>query len=482
MSDLQFGRDEAHEIVIVGGGFGGVYTALELEKTLRAELHAGLVKITLVARDNFFLFTPMLHEVAAGDLNPAHIVNPLHSLLKHTQIFCGEVESLDLPHQRLNVRHGGSLGAHSHAHTLTYDQLVLAPGSVANFAGVPGVEENALTMRTLGDAIGLRERLIRSLEIANADCFAQMRAPWLTVVIAGGGFSGVETAGAVNDFLRDAVEHYNHLHAESVRVVLVHGGERVLPELGAKLGDYATRELAKNGIEVQLNARVAAYENDTVVLDNGERIAAQTLVWTVGNAPSPILGMLPAMTQRGRIQDNEFLEVPEWPGVWSLGDAAHALDENGVAYPPTAQHALRQGRVVASNIAARLRGTRKTAFRFKSLGQLATIGRRAGVANMMGAQFSGVWAWAAWRAVYLMKLPRLEKKIRVALDWTLDLFFARDLTQLSSPLASGARPMAIQSDVVRHESAGQTMRLSNDAFERGRSVMSGRFLCARFTS
>lgn len=432
MSDLQYGRDEAREIVIVGGGFGGIYCALELEKLLHRELRAELVKITLIARDNFFLFTPMLHEVAAGDLNPAHIVNPIHRLLKVTDFFCGEVESVDLPNKRVCVRHGGALGAHEHAHTLTYDQLVLAPGSVADFAGVPGVAQNALTMRTLGDAIALRGRLIETLELADADCFAQMREPLLTVVIAGGGFSGVETAGAVNDFLRDAVRHYYHLKAECVRVVLVHSGARVLPELGEKLGDYATGELGKNGIEVRLNARVAGYEAGVVVLSDGERIASRTLVWTVGNAPAPMLGMLPTMTGRGRVRVNENLEIPEWPGVWALGDAAHAVDENGAAYPPTAQHALRQGKVVARNIAATLRGTAKEPFRFKTLGQLATIGKRAGVADVMGAQFSGILAWAMWRAIYLAKLPRFEKKVRVVLDWTLDLFFARDVVQLSS--------------------------------------------------
>ncbi len=245
MSDLQYGRDDAREIVIVGGGFGGLYAALELERLLQRELKAGLVKITLIARDNFFLFTPMLHEVAAGDLNPAHIVNPIHCLLKQTDFFCGEVESFDLAHKRVCVRHGGALRSHEHTHTLTYDSLVLAPGSAASFGDVPGVSAVALTMRTLGDAIALRGRLIDALEVADADCFAQMRAPLLTVAIAGGGFSGVETAGAVNDFLRDAVRQYHHLKAQSVRVVLIHSGPRVLPELGEKLGDYATAELRK---------------------------------------------------------------------------------------------------------------------------------------------------------------------------------------------------------------------------------------------
>ena len=434
MADLEYGRDDAREIIIVGGGFGGLYTALELERKLKREMRAGLVKVTLIARENFFLFTPMLHEIAAGDIQPTHIVNPMHCLLRQVQFFCGEVESVDLEAKTVGVRHGSDLGSHSHV--LTYDQLVLAPGSVTNFAGVPGARENALTMRTLGDALELRGRLIASLELADADCFAQMRTPLLTVVVAGGGFSGVETAGAVNDFLRDAVRHYPHLRRDHVRVVLVHGGARVLPELGDKLGDYATRELEKHGVEIKLNVHVASYETGCVTLTDGERIATQTLVWTAGNAAHPILKTLPCPTEKGRVRVGENLEVAEWPGVWALGDAAHALDENGKPYPPTAQHALRQGNAVAHNIVASLRGESLEPFRFKTLGQMATIGRRAGVANVLGLHFSGVLAWLMWRTIYLAKLPRLEKKIRVLIDWNLDLFFPRDLVQLSSPTSN----------------------------------------------
>ena len=430
MADLEYERGAAREILIVGGGFGGLYAALELEKLLKRELKNGQVRVTLISRDNFFLFTPMLHEIAASDLDASHIVNPLHKLLQRTDFFCGEVESVDLENRRVTVRHGvPSAGTHTHA--LTYDDLVLAPGSVAGFHDVPGVEENALTMRTLGDAVKLRSRLIETLETANADCFAQMRVPLLTIVVAGGGFSGVETAGAINDFLRAAVKHYRHLKNETVRVVLVHSGERVLPELGEKLGHYATEKLQQQGVEVRLNARVASAEADCVVLSDDTRITAHTLVWTVGNAPHPIVGSLPCATEKGRIRVNEFLEVEKWPQVWALGDGAFACDENGEPYPPTAQHALRQGKVVARNIAAHLRKGEKTPFRFKTLGQLAAIGRRTGVANVMGVHFSGFAAWFLWRTIYLWKLPRLEKKVRVALDWTLDLLFSKDLVQIS---------------------------------------------------
>jgi NADH dehydrogenase len=435
MSDLEYGSDARAQILILGGGFGGLYAALEWEKRLKQPHVRERVQVTLVSRDNFFLFTPMLHEVAASDLDPSHIVNPLHKLLSRVDFFCGDVEAINLPGKCVRVSHGAPSSGRRHAHTLTYDHLVLGMGSVASFGGVPGVEERALTMRSLGDATALRSRLIESLEIANADCFAQMRLPLLTFVVAGGGFSGVETVGAINDFLHDAIKSYPHLSAVKLRVVLVHSGPRVLPELSKKLGEYAARKLEQHGIEVRLNTRVASAEDDCVTLSDGTRIAAHTLVWTVGNAANPLLGGLPCATERGRVCVDEHLQSLESPGVWALGDGAYALDKNGKPYPSTAQHALRQGKVVAFNIAASLNGETKMPFRFKALGQIATIGRRTGVAQVFGWQFSGFVAWWMWRTIYLAKLPRLEKKVRVALDWTLDLFFSKDLVQHSSPTA-----------------------------------------------
>ncbi len=434
MADIEYGRDSAKDILILGGGFGGIAAAMELEKQLHGEIKRGLVRITLVARDNFFLFTPLLHEVAASDLDPSNIVNPIHKLLRHANFFCGEIESVDLVARRVNVRHGVSNTPHQHGHILTYDHLVLCPGSVAGFAGVPGVEENSLSMRTLGDAVTLRNRLIDSLEVANADCFAQMRAPLLTFVVAGGGFAGVETAGAVNDFLRGALRHYRALTPENIRVILVHSGELLLPELGPKLGTYTAQKLREAGVDVRLQTRVAGCQPDCIQLSDGTRVACHTLVWTVGNAPHPLLGLLPCMLERGRVRVDEFLEVPDWTGVWALGDAAHIMnEETGKPHPPTAQHALREGKIVARNIAASLRGHSKVPFRFKTIGQLAAIGHRAGVANVFGVQFSGFVAWVMWRFIYLSKLPRFEKKLRVALDWTLDVFFSKDLVQLSTP-------------------------------------------------
>jgi hypothetical protein len=269
-------------------------------------------------------------------------------LLKNVDFFCGDVDEIDLPNRRVRVSHGAPRQDARHSHLLSYDHLILAMGSVASFGTTPGVEEHALTMRTLGDAVTLRNRLIESLEVADSDCFAQMRAPLLTFVIAGGGFSGVETAGAINDFLRDAIKSYRHLSVEKLRVVLVHSGERVLPELGEKLGEYATQKLREHGVEVLLQRRVASADAKCVTLSDGTSIPAHTLIWTVGNAANPLLGGLPCPCERGRVRVDENLEVLEWPGVWALGDGAHALDEtleNRIRRPrntPCGKEKLRQ--------------------------------------------------------------------------------------------------------------------------------------------
>lgn len=413
------------QILILGGGFGGLYAALELEKTIARDPN---VEITLVNKENFFLFTPMLHEVAASDLDITHIVNPIRKLLKRVRLFDGDVESIDLERKRVIVSHG----AEHHDHELVYDHLLIALGSVTNFHNLPG-EENALTMKSLGDAIHLRNRLIENLEAADFECFPELREPLLTVVVAGGGFAGVETIASINDFMREALRFYPHIREDMLRIVLVHSGDVILPELGEKLGRYAQRKLAERKVEIHTNARVKSYRNSVVELNNGTTMKADILVWTAGTSPNPLIETLPCGKNKGRIVVNEFLEVDGYPGVWALGDCAVVPDPyTGKPYPPTAQHALRQGAVVGKNIAATVRGLQKRPFAFKTIGALATIGRRTGVARIFGVNFSGFIAWWMWRTIYLSKLPRLEKKVRVALDWTLDLIFSKDLVQFET--------------------------------------------------
>lgn len=417
------GRSGRKRIMILGGGFGGLYAALQLEKRLARD---PAIEVILVSRQNFFLFTPMLHEVAASDLDLTHIVNPIRKLLRRVHFFDGEIEDIDLSARRVRVSHGDR----HHRHDLEYDYLVLALGSITNFYNLPGLEERALTMRTLGDAIHLRNRLIANLEEADFECAVGERSLLLTILVAGGGFAGVETIAAVNDFLREAIKFYPHLQEEHIRVILVHSGPVILPELGEKLGVYARKKLSARNIEIRLNSRVTGVSEAGVTLNDGSVIETNTLVWTAGTSSNPLLEKLPCRKERGRLLVNEYLEVPEWPGVWALGDCALIPEgKTGAYYPPTAQHALREGLIAAHNLLTATHGGRKKPFVFSAIGQLAAIGRRTGVANIMGLNFSGFIAWWLWRTVYLSKLPRFEKKLRVVLDWTLDLIFSKDIVQ-----------------------------------------------------
>ncbi|MGA9242959.1 MAG: NAD(P)/FAD-dependent oxidoreductase [Silvibacterium sp.] len=412
------------QVLILGGGFGGLYTALGLEKTLARDSD---VQITLVNRENFSLFTPMLHEVAASDLDMTHIVNPVRKLLRRVQFFHGEVEHIDVTSKHVIVVHGPK----RHSHELKYDYLVLALGSTTNFFGLSELEHRAMTMKSLSDAIHLRNQLIDMLEEAEFECAAGERPKLLTIIVAGGGFAGVETIAAVNDFMRESIRFYPHLSADMVRVVLVHPGNVILPELGPKLGTYAQKKLAERKVEIRVNTKVVRVDQDAVELSDGSHILTDTVIWTAGTSPNPLIATLPCQLSRGRIVTNEYLEVQDLPGVWALGDCASIMDSKTARpYPPTAQHALRQGKTVAKNVTAALRGGTKTRFSFSTLGLLAAIGRRSGVANILGINFSGFVAWFLWRTIYLSKLPRLEKKVRVALDWTLDLLFSKDLVHL----------------------------------------------------
>lgn len=417
-------------VLILGSGFGGLYAALRLQKKL-----AGVenVEVLLVNRENFFAFTPMLHEVAASDLDLTHIVNPVRKLLRRVRFFLGDVESIDLARRQVTVSHGSD----AHTHVLDFEHLIVSLGSTTNFYGLPGLEAHALTMKSLGDAVALRNRLISNLEEADTECAAQagLRRALTTFVVAGGGFAGVETLASMNDFVRDALRFYPGLRPEDLRIVLVHSGPGILPELHPSLGRYARTLLERRGVEVRTGVRVRGVSDAGVELSDGETIPTRCLVWTAGTSPHPLLSCLPCKQENGRIATDETLAVRDFPGVWALGDCACVPAGDGRTHPPTAQHALRQARTAADNVVAALRGRPAKPFRFETIGQLATIGRRAGVARIAGVRFSGFLAWWLWRTIYLLKLPRTEKKLRVMLDWTLDLFFSKDLVQLSTPRA-----------------------------------------------
>ena len=336
-------------VVILCGGFGGVYAAMHLEKLVARE---SAVEVCLVSRDNFFLFTPMLHEIAASDLEITNIVNPLRKLLRRVEVVVGDVNELDLPNRRVLI----SQCYQKRLQQLDYDHLVIALGSVTNFYDLPGLADLAIPMKTLQDAIRLRAQVLSRLEAANAATDDLERRSLLTFVVAGGGFAGVETVASLNDFIREVLSFYPNLCEEMCRVVLVHSGSIILPELGHDLGDYTKNVLARRGVDIRLNTRVKNVTQNEVSLTDGTSISSQTLVWTAGIIPSPLIGTIPGSKERGRLVVNQFLQLPDWPNVWAIGDCAFVPDigNPGKSHPPTAQHAMREGKIVAQNIVAAL--------------------------------------------------------------------------------------------------------------------------------
>ncbi len=428
-------RPDKTRVVILGGGFGGIYTALRLEKTLR---RSDDIEVTLINGDNFFLFTPMLHEVAASDLDPTHIVNPIRKLIRRANFLRGRVTGVDWEAKVVQVEHGDD----GHGHEVPYDHLVIGLGSVSNHFGLPGVADHAFDMKSIDDAISLRSRLIECLETADTECACELRRELLTIVVAGGGFAGIETAASVHDFLSEAKPFYGNLRSESIRVQVIHAGEEVLPELGPALGGYARKKLEGRGVEVFTSRKVASFTGRVVTLDDGTSSSAATLIWTAGTSTHPLIRSLDLPKERGRIAVDATFRVPGHEGVWALGDAAAVPGCQGSGFcPPTAQDGGRQRRILADNVVAAIRGRGEPRpFRFRALGQLASLGHRTGVARILGCNFSGFLAWWLWRTVYLFKLPRIEKKLRVMLDWTLDLFFSKDLVQFQGAPRHSASP------------------------------------------
>ena len=425
-------ESEKKRIAILGGGFAGMRVAEYLEEQL-----GGSALITLVSDTNAFLFTPMLSEVEGSSLEPSHITTPLRSSLHSTRFIRARVAGIDLAAHRVSLAPGAAGAGEDRRDEIPYDHLVLALGAVSNYLGVANLERFSFNFKTLLDAIRIRNHVIEMFERADHEPDPARRKPILTFVIAGGGFAGIELAGALNDFARGILADYPRLRSEELSVIVVHARDRILPELSESLARYAQGRMAERGVVFRLNTRLVDAHPDVVVLTDGE-IPAHTLVWTAGTAPNPLLKSLPVEEdKRGAVIVDQTLAVPGYPGIWALGDCAAIPDaKTGKSCPPTAQFALREAVTLARNIKAQIQGSQPRGFHFDSLGALCVVGHQTACAELTlpwargtSMRFSGLLAWFMWRGIYLSKLPGLERKIRVLMDWTVELFFPRDIVQ-----------------------------------------------------
>jgi NADH:ubiquinone reductase (H+-translocating) len=429
-------------IVILGGGFAGMQTATSLED----EFHTNPgVSFSLISETNALLFTPMLAEVAGSNLEPSHISTPLRSSLHRTQFTRASVASVDLERRRVilaadPIDMTGSDSAQpdpGETHEIPYDHLVFALGSVSNYLGMADLEKYSFDFKSLLDAIRIRNHVIEMFEKADREAEPVRRRALLTFVIAGGGFAGVELAGALNDFAHGILADYPRLSPDDLSVILVHSHDTILPELSESLGRYALQRMRERGVIFRLKVRLVDAKPGKVILSDGE-IAAETLVWTAGVAPSPVVKALDLpKNKRGALTVDATLAIPGHDGLWALGDCAAVFDAKSTkAVPPTAQFALREAAVLAKNIRAQIEGRPLKPFHFNSLGSLCVIGHQTACAELsvpfsrhLAMHFSGLLAWAMWRFIYLAKLPGLEQKIRVLTDWTVELFFPPDIVQ-----------------------------------------------------
>lgn len=408
--------------VVVGAGFAGLSVARALAKLLPGRDNG---EIILIDEDPFFLFTPMLTEIAGGEVEASHIIHPLDQVSLRIHFVHGRVTRIDL----------ASKTVHLGAQQYRADHLVIALGSVTDFHEIAGLEQASIPMKTLDDATAVHSRITSCLEEASREDDAEKRRELLTFVVAGGGFSGVETMAALNDCVRRRIRAYPRLSKEEIRTILINPGERLLEELTTELAAYAKRALENRGVETRMKSEVSGASKTYVDLDGGERIATRTLIWTAGVKPNPVAEQIPCeKSEHGAIKVDTCCRVRDAEGVWALGDCAEIPRAHHKAYAPTAQNATREGALVARNIVAELSGRNSRPFEYTPVGELALVGRRSGVARIYGHTFSGPLAWAMWRVTYLAKMPGAMQKSRILGDWLADLLFAGDSISEMPPL------------------------------------------------
>ena len=425
------------KIVILGGGFAGVECARQLESEFGDNSE---IELVMISEDNFLLFTPMLPQVASGMIETRHIVLPIRTICQKTKFYEGRIKNIDPFGKLVNLWGTGDKRSVS----IHYDFLVVALGSETNFFGMADVEKNAYTMKTLNDAVVLRNRIIDMLEQAENETNPILRKSFLNFVVAGGGFAGIETAGELMDLILDARKHYPNIHKDDLKVIVIEALPMILPGFNEKLAEFAKQKLIERGIDIKLQTAITSFDGNEVttkLLDQNPKdsvdeskvdsIITKTLIWTAGVTPVNTIKRSMLKTDRGKVIINDYLEVQDFPGVFAIGDCALFLNpETKRPYPPTAQIAEAQAKTAAKNLTALIKNSEKEKFEYHSKGQMAIIGKRSGIATFLGMNISGFWAWLIWRNVYLSKIPTFDKQVRVFLDWTIDLFFDRDISRL----------------------------------------------------
>jgi len=425
------------KIVILGSGFAAVECAKKLENEFGNDPE---IELVMIGEDNFLLFTPMLPQVASGMIETRHIVFPIRTICKKTKFYEGRIKNID-PYGKLVTIWGTG---DKRSISIHYDFLIVALGSETNFFGMADVEKNAYTMKTLNDAVMLRNRIIDMLEQAENETNPILRKSFLNFVVVGGGFAGIETAGELMDLLLDVRKYYPSIQKDDLKVIVLEAMGEILPGFNKKLASFAKQKLKERGIDIQLKKAVTSFDGNEVTIktldetpkdsiDQSEinSIITKTLIWTAGITPVNTIKRSMFKTEKGKIVINDFLEVPKFPGVFAIGDCALFVDPiTNRPFPPTAQIAEAQAKMAAKNLISLIKNSEKEKFVYHSKGQLAIIGKRTGIATFLGMNISGFLAWLIWRNVYLSKIPTFDKKTRVFLDWMIDLFFDRDVSRL----------------------------------------------------
>jgi len=425
------------KIVILGSGFAAVECAKKLENEFGNDPE---IELVMIGEDNFLLFTPMLPQVASGMIETRHIVFPIRTICKKTKFYEGRIKNVD-PYGKLVTLWGTG---DKRSISIHYDFLVVALGSETNFFGMADVEKNAYTMKTLNDAVMLRNRIIDMLEQAENETNPILRKSFLNFVVVGGGFAGIETAGELMDLLLDVRKYYPSIQKDDLKVIVLEAMGEILPGFNKKLAEFAKQKLKERGIDIQLKKAVTSFDGNEVTIktldetpkdsiDQSEinSIITKTLIWTAGITPVNTIKRSMFKTEKGKIVINDFLEVEKFPGVFAVGDCALFVDPvTNRPFPPTAQIAEAQAKMAAKNLISLIKNSEKEKFVYHSKGQLAIIGKRTGIATFLGVNISGFLAWLIWRNVYLSKIPTFDKKTRVFLDWIIDLFFDRDVSRL----------------------------------------------------